>query len=278
MPRPTPVRTHLVTGGYPAGSTAGHDMDYARRQLLGILGEHSHVLTSSAGDFDDLGKWLPGSQFLVTYVAGPYLDAERNALVADWLARGGRWLALHGTSGGRAVRVGDGGRRQMVKSAHHTTLGAFFLNHPPLARFRVDVHGGSPLTAGLPASFDVVDELYLIEVQGACDVLLTTQLARDPSPPGFGFVYDADTSVGADGVTRVLGYQRTHGLGSVVYVALGHCHGPASNMQPLVDASASADGRSPATFPGSWEHSAFRTLLANAVRWGIGGTVAAAAA
>jgi len=23
-------RAHLITGGYPPGSTAGHDMDYAR--------------------------------------------------------------------------------------------------------------------------------------------------------------------------------------------------------------------------------------------------------
>ncbi len=28
---------HLVVGGFPPGEPAGHDMDFARRQLLGLL-------------------------------------------------------------------------------------------------------------------------------------------------------------------------------------------------------------------------------------------------
>ena len=31
-------RAHLITGGYPAGSDAGHDMNYARLRLLEIFG------------------------------------------------------------------------------------------------------------------------------------------------------------------------------------------------------------------------------------------------
>jgi hypothetical protein len=30
-------RAHLVTGGFPTGSMAGHDHDYARLRLLGLL-------------------------------------------------------------------------------------------------------------------------------------------------------------------------------------------------------------------------------------------------
>ena len=32
-------RVHLITGGYPVGSLAGHDMDYARLRLLELLEE-----------------------------------------------------------------------------------------------------------------------------------------------------------------------------------------------------------------------------------------------
>src|SRR5712692_8213205 len=92
-----------------------------------------------------------------------------------------------------------------------------------------------PLTKNLPASFEVMDELYLIELQEptACHVLLTTELPKDPSPPGFGFVYDKDTSLMPDGKTRVLGYTRALGKGGVAYIALGHCHSPRNDVQPL---------------------------------------------
>ena len=160
----------------------------------------------------------------MTYVAGPYLNDEQNQAVRQWLEGGGRWLALHGTSGGKAVRVGEtGSARKMVKSSHHDTLGSFFLNHPPLRKFRVDVANRQHVvTKDLPMSFEVIDELYLIELQepSTCQVLLTTELDKDPSPPGFGFVYDQDTSVQPDGKTRVLGYSRELGKGGVTYIAL----------------------------------------------------------
>ena len=39
MSRPEPIRVHVVVGGYPAGTGAAHDMDYARRRLLELLAE-----------------------------------------------------------------------------------------------------------------------------------------------------------------------------------------------------------------------------------------------
>ena len=38
MPRPQITRAHLITGGFPPGTAAGHDMNYARLRLLGIPG------------------------------------------------------------------------------------------------------------------------------------------------------------------------------------------------------------------------------------------------
>jgi hypothetical protein len=283
------ARVHLVVGGFPPGEPAGHDMDYARLRLLELLAADADrganlatdaiadVRTTVAGDFTDLDRWLDRSRLLVTYVAGPFPDEAQNRHLRRWLENGGRWLALHGTSGGKAARVqpeGDHGlpQRMMVKLDHHETLGSFFLNHPPLRRFRVDVTHGHPLAEGLPTSFEVDDELYLLEIlePATTQVLLTTELPVDPSPPRFGFAYPADTALQPDRRTRVLGYTRAVGQGAVAYLALGHCHSPGSNVQPFVDASVAADGRTPPTFHGSWEEPVFRTLVTNALRWGVG--------
>src|SRR5256712_11421209 len=97
-------RAHLIAGGFPPGSSAGHDHDYARLRLLGLLAEQE-VSASVANDFGDVEKWLPVSRLLITYVAGPYPDAAQCRAIAGWLEEGGHWLGLHGTSGGRAEPV-----------------------------------------------------------------------------------------------------------------------------------------------------------------------------
>ena len=270
MPRPQIARAHLIVGGFPPGTAAGHDMNYARLRLLGILEQNPAIYTTVSNDYSDVARWLPESRLLITYVAGPYPDDEQHEQLRGWLQAGGRWVALHGTSGGKAAKVGEQ-RRKMVKGAYHDTLGSFFLNHPPLRKFHVHIADPTdPITSGLPQSFETSDELYLIELQHAEDTknLLTTELQRDPSPPGFGFLYDRDTSLLADGKTRVLGYSRQVGKGAVTYIALGHCHNPTNNVQPFVDASVEPTGKTPLTFRGSWELPQFDRLLRNAVDWG----------
>jgi type 1 glutamine amidotransferase len=272
---PRSIRVHLVAGGFPRGSSAGHDIDYARLRILQRLQENAAVHASVSGDFGDVDGWLPKSDLLVTYVAGPYPDDGQAQRIEEWIERGGRWLALHGTSGGRAVPLPDGNPgRMMSKARHHEVLGAFFLNHPPIRKFRVDVSDGDhPLTRGLPRSFEVMDELYLIELEAPAEsrVLLTTSdlTAEDPAPRTFGFTYGEDTSVGADGHTRVLGYVREHGAGAVAYVALGHCHTPSTNIQPFVDASVDDGGVTPLHFRGPWETEPFERLLRNGIEWGL---------
>jgi hypothetical protein len=248
-------------------------MDYARLRLLQLLRESDAAPRATvAADFTDVAKWLPGSALLLTYVAGPHPDAAQDACLREWLEQGGRWLGLHGTAGGRAAPV-EGQRhvRRMVKGPHHATLGSFFLNHPPIRRFQVDVVDRThALTRGLPEAFEVDDELYLIELQDPARsrLLLTTELEKDPSPPGFGFAYHADTSLLPDGRTRALGYVREHGRGAVAYLALGHCHSPDTNSQPFVDATVSPGGRTPPLFRGAWESAPFERLLRNAIEWG----------
>src|ERR1700752_3536125 len=144
-----PDRVHLITGGFPPGSLAGHDHDYARLRLLGLLAERE-VPASVAHNFADVEKWLPVSGMMITYVAGPYPDAAQTRAIERWLEAGGHWLALHGTSGGRAERVEGARQRRTVKTEHHALLGSCFLTHPPSCNIRVDVSAGDhPLTRGL---------------------------------------------------------------------------------------------------------------------------------
>jgi len=259
------ARAHLIAGGFPPGSAAGHDHDYARLRLLGLLAERE-IPASVANDFADLEKWLAGSRLLITYVAGPHPDAAQSRALQQWLEAGGRWLALHGTSGGRAERVEGSRQRRTVKTEHHAILGSYFLTHPPICKIRVDVVGGSSLTRGLGPSFVVEDEPYFIELQDPAStrVLLTADYGPTATSPTIGTLYPADTSLQADGTTRVLGYTRAVGAGGVTYFALGHCHNPAIRASRVVDPT----DTTPLTFRGSWESDAFIALLRNAIAWG----------
>ena len=246
------------------GSSAGHDHDHARLRLLTLLAEQD-VQTSVANDFADVEKWLPVSRLLITYTAGPYPDAAQCGAMRAWMEDGGHWLALHGTSGGRAQKVEGVRQRRTVKTEHHALLGSYFLIHPPLCKFRVDVRDSDhPLTRGLGGSFEVEDEPYFIELQdpGSTKILLTADYGPHVVSPSLASLYASDTSLQPDGKTRVLGYTRETGKGGVTYFALGHCHNPASR-----EGRAEADAEP--TFRGSWDTDAFTTLLRNAIAWGI---------
>jgi hypothetical protein len=267
MTETRPGRAHLIAGGFPPGSYAGHDHDYARLRLLGLLAERD-IPASVANDFADVEKWLPVSQLLISYVAGPYPDAAQTRAIERWLEAGGHWLALHGTSGGRAERVEGIRQRRTVKTEHHAVLGSYFLTHPPICEFRVEVNAiASPLTRGLGASFVVEDEPYFIELQdpGSTQILLTADYGPSATSPVIGTLYPSDTSLQPDGRTRVLGYTREVGNGGVAYFTLGHCHNPAIRAARAPDPA----DKTPPTFHGAWETDAFIGLLRNAIAWGV---------
>ncbi len=268
MSETKPDRAHLIAGGFPPGSLAGHDHDYARLRLLGLLAEREMPATV-ANDFADLEKWLPSSRLLISYVAGPYPDAGQCRALQGWLEAGGHWLGLHGTSGGRAERVTGTRQRRTVKTEHHALLGCRFLTHPPIRNIEVEVRDPDhPLTRGLGPSFEVEDEPYFIELQDPAStlVLLTADYGPGAPPPAIGTLYPADTSLQADGRTRVLGYTRAVGNGAVTYFALGHCHNPAIRAARPADPA----DTTPPTFRRPWETEAVITLLRNAIAWGTG--------
>lgn len=192
------------------------------------------------GDFTDLEKWLPECRLLISDVAGPFADDEQNRVLRRWIEDGGRWPALHGSSGGRAVRdPNDPNRRRMMKTPYHETLGGFFINHPPIRRFRVDVTQRPPLDRGLPPAFETIDERCMIELQQPpdCQLLLTAELGPDTTLPGCGLAYDEDTALMPGAKTRAIGFVR--------------------DTQPSVDESVASGGFTPLTMRGSWETDAF---------------------
>ena len=160
--------------------------------------------------------------------------------------------------------------RRTIRTEHHALLGSMFLTHPPIREIRVDVATADhPLTRGLGGSFVVEDETYFIELTDPAStrVLLTADYGPGAADATHG-LYAADTSLQADGKTRVLGYTRGIGEGGVTYYAFGHCHNPAiragrANRDP-------AD-RTPPTFRRPWENDAVNTLLRNAIGWGMDG-------
>ena len=265
------ARAHLVVGPYPPEPT-GHDLDYARLRLLELLLDRADVHATVANDYSDIERWLAECQFLISYTVGPYLDPAQNQAVRHWLSNGGRWLAVHGSNVGAATQLPEG-RVRMEKSEHHDTVGSMFLMHPPIRRFTVDVvDSGHPLTRGLDAAFEVMDELYFVELQdpSECHVFLTTDLPKDPTPSDFAPVeYDHERALLPDGRSRPLGYTKNLGQGAVAYIALGHCHSAATNGQPYVDSSVAANGAVPLLFRGPWETEAYRQLLENGMSWGL---------
>lgn len=266
----TPIRVHVVAGGFPPGKHAGHDMDYARMRILQALQANENVHATVSSDFTDCHKWVRDCQLLVSYVAGPFADEGETGVIRDWMADGGRWLALHGSTGGKAVRIDGSSRRRTVKMPYHDALGGFFMTHPPIREFTVDVKDANhPLTYKLPSSFPVQDEPYMVEViHPETQVLLTT--TEIETPPHVGEIYGDDASLLADGKSRALGFVRPVGKGAVAYIAPGHCHSPLTNIQTSVDASISPDGVSPPTFRGPWNTEAYEQLFQNAIDWGTG--------
>ena len=237
-------------------------------RLLQALQSDANVHATISGDFTDCDKWLPDCQLLLTYVAGPFADDAQANTIREWLEGGGRWLALHGSTGGKAERIDRAdGRRRMVKTSHHETLGGFFLTHPPIKEMNVEVVANHALTDGLPKSFKVQDEPYMVEViHPDTQILLTTK--DIDTPPSVPEIYGDDKSLLPDGESRALGFVRDVSKGAVAYIALGHCHSPLTNMQTSVHESVSKDHVSPPTFRGAWETDVYNRILDNAIAWG----------
>ena len=234
---------YLVAGGQY------HDFDFARLELLGLLAEHPQVRTRVASDYHDVDG-LVRSDFLVTYTCNLVPDAPVQRALHDYVAAGGRWLALHGTNSileftSRGVACPDSAPLFM------DTLGSQFVAHPPIQPFTVQVSDpGHELVEGIE-SFETDDELYLSRLHGELHVLLHTRFGGRAE----GFV----ESDWPDDAPRPVYYIRRVGRGEVLYLTLGHCRGH-WDMRPVTDYY-------PRIERGSWALPVYRELLRRAIRW-----------
>ncbi|WP_293903099.1 ThuA domain-containing protein [Phenylobacterium sp.] len=233
----------LVAGG------KYHDIDFARLEILKLLGQDDRVRVRVFEDYSNLAA-IRAADFLVTYTCDviPRLD-EQEALRA-WLENGGRWYALHGTNS--ILRFLANGQVDSPRWAPHfmETLGSMFIAHPSIAPYTVTVADpGHPLVQGIEP-FQADDELYLSETYGHLHVLLDTEFEGEAT----GFVEHAWPKA-----RHPVFYLHPVGKGEVLYLTLGHCRGH-YDMQPMIEFY-------PAPEKGSWALPVFYELLGRGLEW-----------
>jgi type 1 glutamine amidotransferase len=240
----------LISGGQ------WHDFDFARLRLLELLEHYPQVRTRVYDDYSR-PEVIARADLLVTYTCNVRPGAAQQRALTDFVARGGRWLALHGTNSAIDAPDPDGPRvfrTPRALGAVAEVLGSQFLGHPPIEPYLVEVaQPEHPLVAGV-APFHVTDELYIYELHPPLDVLLHTRYRG----PCRGFE-EGDTT---DDEPRPVLYLRDHGDGTVCYFSLGHCRGRYDVQDLGVDDLGKVDR-------GPWQTSEFLTVLRRCLHWAV---------
>lgn len=240
------ARCALIVGG------KFHDMDYARRELLAGLAADDRIRTRVFEDYERT-EILAETDFIVSYTCDVLPSPEAQLALSQFVRRGGRWLALHGTNS--ILRFLENGKVDCPRLApvFMETLGSTFVAHPTIEPYLVEVSKpDDPLVAGIEP-FTVTDELYLLEQHAPLDVLLYTSFEGRAD----GFV-ECEWPRGRHPVL----YRRVLERGEVVYLTLGHCRGH-HDMRPLMD-------RWPRIDRGSWLVPEFRLIVQRGLLWAAG--------
>jgi type 1 glutamine amidotransferase len=244
----------LVCGGQ------WHDFDYARLRLLQLLGAQPQVRTRVFEDYAT-GDALDRADLLVTYTCNVRPDAAQQQALVDFVERGGRWLALHGSNS--AIDAPPVGGPRLFRTPRALgpvapLLGSQFLGHPPITPYVVELtQPDHPLVAGV-SPFEVTDELYVCELHPPLDVVLHATY----SGPSRGF-YEGDT---VDDAPRPVLYLKHSGAGAVCYFTLGHCRGRYDVQDLGVDDLGRED-------LGSWVIPEFVTVLERCLAWALDGAL-----
>ncbi|MFM8529950.1 MAG: ThuA domain-containing protein [Ilumatobacteraceae bacterium] len=240
----------LVAGG------KYHDIDFARRELLGLLGEHEEFRVRVQPDYEDTSA-LGRSPILVSYTCDVRPSERAQDDIRRWVEGGGRWVALHGTNSALTLGGPNGVDSPRVFPKWAETLGRQFVAHPPIQPYRVQPSAPDHwLVAGIEP-FDTADELYLGEYhdRDSLQPLLHTEWQGDAA----GFVEHDWTD--CDPMHLVM-YLRPLGSGCVLYNTLGHCRGH-YDMAPVLDYY-------PRIERCSWDNPAYHELLRRSLRWARG--------
>ena len=243
---PTPparIDGRLIVGGM------AHDFDYARLEILSAMAAHPQVRMSVSDSFEDIAA-LSAASFLVTYTCNLKPSAAAAQALREFVARGGRWFALHATNSILAWTQ-DGVAAMPDETGFIDLLGSQFVAHPPIGPYRVEVVAPDhPLCRGID-DFDTVDELYLSDITADLTVLMHTRFVGDA--PGF------IRRAWPDDAARPVLYARRFERGEILYCTLGHCRGHWDSPHrtpyyPVVERC-------------SWQTPAFRKILARGLAW-----------
>jgi uncharacterized protein len=239
------IDAHFVAAG------RFHDIDFARLEILKLLGEHQNIRTTVAMDYSNTDR-IAACQFLITYTCDMLPTEAEATAIREFLNKGGRWLALHGTNS--ILRFTDGGvdcpeERPDVMEI----LGTQFKAHPPIGPFRVEItERDHPLTRGLD-DFEVIDELYITKTTASIQVLMQTRFDGEAT----GFVEkDYDNAV-----VPIL-YLRELGQGGILYNTLGHCrsHYDVIELMPFWEHPERC----------GWNYPVYYETLRRGIRWAMG--------
>lgn len=245
----TRINATLVAGG------RYHDIDYARLQLLTLFAEHPYVRVQVINDYENTDV-ITNSTFLVSYTCDVRPSEAAQQKISDWVAGGGRWLALHGTNAALDLPRPNGVEAPRCFPLWAKTLGSQFVAHPPIQMYPVRAVADHWLVQGIE-TFETDDELYLSEYHDRDQIQPLLQTNWQGDAKGFN---EHDWSE-AD-PNHLVSYLRPFGQGTVLYNTLGHCRGH-YDMAPVV-----------AYYPRiercSWEVPQYHELLRRAMRWAIG--------
>ena len=230
-----------------------HDTNFARLELLKLLGENEDIHTRVAENFSD-SKAIASSKLLITYTCDLRPTVEEQTALGEFLKNGGRWFALHATN---ALIDFVDGKPDTPDIAPHfmELLGSKFVAHPANQIIQVRVTDVAHALTNDISDFEVEDEEpYYCEPRGEQLVLLEASY----SEPSVGYV---QSDYGTDRDSHPQMYLHPWGDGEVLYLSLGHCSGK-HDMKPMVDVQPAIRG--------SWNSSVYYELLRRGIRWGSG--------
>lgn len=253
MSNPAPGRridVVLVAGG------KYHDIDFARRELLGLLAEHEEFRVRVQPDYEDTST-LSTTDILVSYTCDVRPSEHAQRAIRTWVEDGGRWVALHGTNAALTLGGPNGVEAPRVFPLWADTLGSQFVAHPPIQPYTVQVSNPDHWLVSGIETFDTDDELYLSEYADRAS--LTPLLHTTWQGDAVGFEEHDWTDCNPE---HLVMYLRELGKGSILYNTLGHCRGhydmaPVLKYYPQVERC-------------SWEKPAYYELLRRSLRWARG--------
>jgi type 1 glutamine amidotransferase len=239
----------LVAGGLY------HDIDFARLELLKLLATHEELRVRVQPDYED-AEAIARAEILVSYTCDVRPSNGVQRTIREWVAAGGRWIALHGTNSALDQTPG-GWAAPRTMPLWADTLGSQFVAHPPIEPYRVaNVAPDHWLVAGI-APFEATDELYLSDYPERSALVPLLQTSYQGEAPGF-----AEADWTATDPDHLVMYLRPLGAGGVLYNTLGHCRGH-YDMVPLKDYYPNVDRC-------AWDLPVFHELLRRSLRWARG--------